>query len=49
MNSYQKRRTAKAWYYRIQYSRYGNLAYRLKKRGWTYCELMDYFSGVGMK
>lgn len=47
-----KRETAKAWYDRLQRnssSSYSNYAYILKKRGFTYCEIMDYFAGVGYK
>lgn len=46
-----KRETAKAWYDRLQRSPspYYNHAYNLKKQGFTYCEIMDYFTGMGYK
>lgn len=46
-----KRETAEDWYNRLQRdsSPHYSYAHSLKKRGFTYCEIMDYFTGVGYK
>lgn len=48
---YQKRARAEAWYKAFvnSTSRYAHRAYALKKRGCTYCQIMDYFAGKGFK
>ena len=48
MNSYEKRRTAEQFYRSIS-SRYSAMAYDMKKRGFPYCQIMDYFAGKGFK
>ncbi len=44
----QKRIKAEAWFKTLS-SRYSAFAYDLKRRGFTYCQIMDYFAGKGFK
>lgn len=47
----QKRIKAEAWFKKIvdSTSPKAHYAYLLKQRGFTYCEIMDYFAGKGFK
>ena len=47
----QKRIKAETWFKTFvnSTSRYARNAYLLKQRGFTYCEIMDYFAGKGFK
>ena len=47
----QKRIKAEAWFKTLvnSQSRYAPLAYRMKKYGFNYCQIMDHFAGEGLK
>jgi hypothetical protein len=47
----QKRIAAEVWFKSLvnSQSRYSAFAYDLKRRGFTYCQIMDYFAGKGFK
>lgn len=47
----KKRIKAEAWFKSLvnSQSRYSAFAYDLKRHGFTYCEIMDYFAGKGYK